>query len=85
MASLLAVDPLVQEYRTFFSLFDWSVVQRWQAQRSACFGSHGHPLTAYLKAFLVRTKEGLRYAKQVRDFLLKHPLLIIELGFHLPT
>lgn len=83
MISLLDVDPLVQEYRAFFSLLDWSVVDRWQAQRSACFGSHGHPLSAYLKAFLVRIKQGLRYAKQLRDFLVTHPLLIIELGFHL--
>ena len=83
MASLLEVDPLVQEYRAFFSLLDWSVVDRWQAQRSAYCGSHGHPLTAYLKAFLVRIKEGLIYAKQLRDFLLKHPLLVIELGFQL--
>jgi hypothetical protein len=54
LASMLAVDPLVKEYRTFFALFDWSVVDRWQAARSACYGSHGHPLTAYLKAFLLR-------------------------------
>lgn len=83
MASLLEVDPLVQEYRAFFSLLDWSVVERWQARRSACCGSHGHPLTAYIKAFLLRIKEGLIYAKQLRTFLLNHPLLIIELGFHL--
>jgi hypothetical protein len=83
LASLLDIDPLIQEYRAFFSLFDWSVVDRWQQSRSACCGSHGHPLTAYLKAFLVRIKEGLKYAKQLRDFLLKHPLLVIELGFDL--
>ncbi len=81
MASMLDVDPLIQDYRAFFALFDWSVVDRWQESRSACCGSHGHPLTAYLKAFLVRFKEGLIYAKQLRDFLLKHPLLVIELGF----
>jgi hypothetical protein len=83
IASMLDVDPLVQEYRVFFSLLDWSVVDRWQTSRSNCCGSHGHPLTAYLKAFLVRIKEGLIYAKQLRDFLLKHPLLVIELGFQL--
>ena len=83
IASMLEVDPLVQEYRTFFSLFDWSIVDRWQAGRSACCGSHGHPLIAYLKAFLLRIKEGLMYAKQLRDFFLKHPLLVIELGFDL--
>ncbi len=83
MVSLLSADPVVADYRAFFSLFDWSVVDRWQAQRSRCCGSHGHPITAYLKAFLVRIKEGLIYAKQLRAFLLKHPLLVIELGFHL--
>jgi hypothetical protein len=83
MASMLDVDPLVKDYRAFFSLFDWSVVQQWQESRSACCGSHGHPLTAYIKAFLLRIKEGLIYAKQLRDFLLQHPLLIIELGFQL--
>ncbi len=83
IASLLEVDPLIQEYRAFFSLFDWSVVDRWLASRSACYGSHGHPLTAYLKAFLLRIKEGLIYAKQLREFLVNHPLLIIELGFDL--
>jgi len=83
LATLLDIDPLVQEYRAFFSLLDWSVVEQWQARQSACSGSHGHPLTAYLKAFLFRIKEGLSYAKQVRAFLLKHPLLIIEFGFQL--
>ena len=42
-----------------------------------------HPESAYLKAFLVRITEGLIYTSQLRDFLLKHPLLVIELGFHL--
>ncbi|MGH2497238.1 MAG: hypothetical protein ACRDIV_21270 [Ktedonobacteraceae bacterium] len=83
LATLLAIDPLVADYRAFFAELDWSVVERWQAQRSACCGSHGHPLSSYLKAFLVRIKEGLRYATQLRAFLVKHPLLVIELGFQL--
>jgi hypothetical protein len=83
IASLLDVDPLVQDYRAFFALFDWSVVDRWLVHQSNCYGSHGHPLTAYLKAFLLRIKEGLIYAKQLREFLLKHPLLVIEFGFDL--
>ncbi len=83
IASLLEVDPLVQQYRAFFSLLDWSVIQRWLAHRSACFGSHGHRLTAYLKAFLIRIKEGFRYSTQVHDFLLSHPLLVIDLDFEL--
>jgi hypothetical protein len=83
IAALLEVDPLVGDYRAFFSLLDWSVVERWEAQRSAYCGSHGHPLTAYLKAFLLRIKAGLRYSSQLRQFLLEHPLLIIDFGFHL--
>jgi hypothetical protein len=83
MTALLEHDPLVADYRAFFALYDWSVVERWQAQRSAFCGSHGHPLSAYLKAFLVRIQEGLCYTTQLRAFLVKHPLLVIDLGFHL--
>jgi hypothetical protein len=82
MQQLLDVDPVVQDYRTFFSLLDWSLVDQWQAQRSAR-GRPAHPASAYLKAFLVRIREGMSYTSQLRRFLLKHPLLVIELGFHL--
>lgn len=54
LASMLDVDPLVKDYRAFFSLFDWSVVDRWQTSRFNCCGSHGHPISSYLKAFLLR-------------------------------
>src|SRR5437588_8325260 len=83
MQALLESDPLVADYRQFFALVDWSVVEHWQAQQSAFCGSHGHPLSAYLKAFLIRIKEGLTFSTRLREFLLKHPLLVIELGFEL--
>ncbi len=82
MAALLEHDPVVQDYRAFFALLDWSLVDQWQKQRSAR-GRPAHPESAYLKAFLVRIREGMIYTSQLRRFLLKHPLLIIELGFHL--
>ncbi len=82
ISALLDHDPLVQEYRTFFALFDWSLVDAWQAQRSSR-GRPAHPETAYLKAFLLRIREGLTYTSQLRRFLLLHPLLVIELGFRL--
>ena len=82
MTALLEHDPVVVQYRAFFSLFEWSVVDDWQAQRSAR-GRPAHPESAYLKAFLLRQNEGFTYTSQLRRFLLKHPLLIIELGFHL--
>ena len=83
IVAVLNQDPLVQEYRTFFSLLDWSVVEQWQAQRSVYCDTHGHPLTAYLKVFFVRILEGMIYTSQLRRFLVKHPLLVIELGFDL--
>ena len=65
MLNLLQVDPVVQDYRAFFALLDWSVVQQWQAQRSAYCDTHGHPITAYLKAFLIRIREGFIYTSQL--------------------
>lgn len=82
LAALLEHDPLIQEYRAFFALFDWSVIERWQAARSGR-GRPPHPASAYLKAFLLRIREGLQYTKELRDYLLQHPLLVIELGFTL--
>ncbi len=57
LTALLDHDPLVADYRAFFSLLDWSVVQRWEAQRSP-LGRPAHPESAYLKAFLIRIREG---------------------------
>lgn len=82
LQQLLDHDPVVQDYRTFFSLFDWSLVTHWQTQQSA-LGRPAHPESAYLKAFLIRLREGMLYTTQLRRFLLKHPLLVLELGFHL--
>ncbi len=82
LAALLEHDPLVQDYRAFFALLDWSLVEQWQAQRSSR-GRPPHPESAYLKAFLVRIREGMSYTSQLHRFLLKHPLLIMEVGFQL--
>jgi Transposase DDE domain len=82
LTALLEHDPLIQDYRAFFALLDWSLVDHWQAPRSSR-GRPAHPESAYLKAFLIRIREGLLFTSQLRRFLLKHPLLVIELGFHL--
>jgi len=82
LTALLEHDPLVADYRAFFSLLDWSVVEQWEAQRSG-LGRPAHPESAYLKAFLIRLREGMLYTTQLRRFLLRHPLLVIELGFRL--
>ena len=82
LEQLLDVDPVVQDYRTFFADLDWSLVEGWQAVHSSR-GRPAHPESAYLKAFLVRKSFGMSYTSQLRRFLLKHPLLVIELGFQL--
>jgi hypothetical protein len=80
--NIIDSDEVVQSYRMLFSLFDWSIVERWEASRSGQ-GSHGHPMSAYIKAFLVRINQGIIYTSKLRKFLLDHPLLVIELGFQL--
>jgi Transposase DDE domain len=82
LAQMIEDDPVVADSRSFFSLFDWSIVERGLDQRSSR-GRPGHPMSAYIKAFLIRIKEGLVYTQQLRHYLIKHPLLVIELGFHL--
>jgi hypothetical protein len=82
MTALLEHDPLIQDYRAFFALLDWSLVEHWQEQRFPR-GRPPHPASAYLKAFLIRIREGMSSTSHLRRFLLKHPLLVIELGFHL--
>ncbi len=82
LTQLLDDDPIVQRYRAFFSFFDWSLVERWQAQRSGR-GRPAHPMSTYLKLFLLRLNEGLRYTTTLRTFLLEHPLLLLELEFRL--
>ncbi len=82
LARLLDHDALVQRYRQFFALLDWSVVNEHDANRRAP-GPAPHPLSAYLKAFLIRISEGKCFMTHLRTFLVEHPLLVLELGFHL--
>jgi hypothetical protein len=82
LTTLLTVDPLVQQYRTFFALLDWSFLDRGPDARSSR-GRPAHPESAYLKAFFIRQHQQFSYTSQLRRFLVQHPLLIIELGFHL--
>jgi len=82
LAALLAHDPIVTDYHAFFCALDWSAVSRWEARHSSR-GRPAHPEAASLKAFLIRIREGLISTAQLRQFLLAHPLLVLELGFHL--
>jgi hypothetical protein len=82
IAALLELDPVVADARAFFSLLDWSIVDRWEAEQSSR-GRPSHPEAAYLKAFLLRVRQRFQYTTQLYTFLIEHPLLVMELGFHL--
>ena len=77
---LLEHDPLVQRYRSFFALFDWSVIPEPVLDPTRP-GKRPHPQSAYVKAFLLKIEEGLVTCTQLRRFLQEHPLLVLELGF----
>src|SRR5205823_9597387 len=80
MTAMLDHDPVVAQYRAFFSFLDWSLVEHFEAQRTGP-GRPAHPESAYLKAFLIRQNEGFIYTSQLRRFLLRHPLLVIDRAF----
>ena len=80
LACLLEYDPVVQYYRQFLALFDWRVVpERSPAPHQP--GRPAHPESAYVKALLVQVCEGHEYLTDLRTFLIRHPLLVLELGF----
>lgn len=79
-ALLMAYDPVVSEYRAFFELLDWSQVPE-RDESQPWPGSPPHPQRAYVKALLVKICEEFEYISDLRKFLVKHPLLILELGF----
>jgi hypothetical protein len=78
----LSTNKVVQRYRAFFSLFDWSIVERWEEQQSSR-GRPSNPESAYIKAFLIRINEGFIYTTKLRSYLAEHPLLVAEIGFNL--
>src|SRR6266705_2480121 len=73
-------DPVVQRYRAFFALFQWSMVPDPPVKPSQP-GKRPHPQSAYVKALLLKLNEGFASCTQLRRFLVEHPLLVLELGF----
>jgi hypothetical protein len=80
MTLMVEHDPLVQHYRTFFEQLDWSVVPEPPVDPSRP-GRRPHPKRAYIKALLIKICEGFEHISQLRRFLLRHPLLVLEIGF----
>lgn len=48
IATILNHDPVVSDYRPFFSALDWSAVSRWEARQSSR-GRPAHPEAAYVQ------------------------------------
>jgi hypothetical protein len=65
----------------FFALLDWNQVPE-RDESQPWPGSRPHPEKAYVKALLVKKCEKFDYITDLRRFLVKHPLLVMELGFH---
>jgi hypothetical protein len=80
MTLLMEHDPVVQRYRGFFALFDWTQAPDPAVDPSRP-GKRPHPQSAYLKALLLKREEGMSSCTQLRRYLLEHPLVVLELGF----
>ena len=80
MTLLMEHDALVQRFRAFFALFDWSIVPEPSLDPSRP-GKRPHPQRAYIQALLLKLVEGLTTCTRLRRFLVEHPLLVLELGF----
>jgi hypothetical protein len=50
-------------------------------EQTAWPGSPAHPAKAYIKALLIKKCENFAYVTDLRRFLVKHPLLVLEIGF----
>lgn len=64
----------------FFALFDWSQVPE-RDETKPWPGAQPHPEKAYIKALLIKKREKFDYVTELRDYLVKHPLLVLEIGF----
>ena len=74
LGKLIDADPVVQRYRQLFALFDWSALD---PVTTTGPGRPAHPLSAYIKALLVRIAEHLSSTPRWRAYLLDHPLLVL--------
>ena len=58
LAMLRELDPVVQSYRAFFALLNWTPFLSTEPCKRKR-GEHGHPKIAYIKALLVKLCEGI--------------------------
>lgn len=75
--SLVEHDPLVLHYRQIFRVLDFSLLPE------TTTGPKGNSPEVYAKAFLVMVEEGIESSEKLRQFLVRHPALVVFLGFQL--
>ena len=75
--SLVEHDPLVLHYRKIFHTLNFSLLPE------AKTGPKGNSPEVYAKAFLVMIEEGIKSSEKLRHFLVRHPALVVFLGFQL--
>ena len=61
-------------------MLDWSQVAE-RDETKPWPGTRPHPEKAYIKALLVKKREKFEYVTELRAYLVKHPLLVLEIGF----
>jgi hypothetical protein len=70
-------DPLVLHYKQIFHVLDFSLLPEPKT------GPKGNSPEVYAKAFLVMIEEGIKSSEKLRQFLVRHPALVVFLGFQL--
>jgi hypothetical protein len=81
LAELMEIDEVVQSYQRFFAQLEWTSIQERDEKRPWPGRQTPHPQHAYVKAWLVKLSEGMPYMTELRHYLVKHPLLVLGMGF----
>ena len=75
-----AHDPVANDYDVFFSVLNFEVVPE-RDESKPWPGNPPHPERAYVKAQLVMIREKIEYHTELCRFLVRHPALVLRLGF----
>ncbi len=75
-----ADDPVANDYDAFFAVLNFDDIGERDETRPWP-GSPPHPERTYVKAQLVMIREKLAYHTDLWNFLVKHPALVLRLGF----
>ena len=71
---------MANEYDEFLSVLNFDIVPE-RNESKAWPGNPPHPERAYVKSQLVMIREKIEYHTELREFLVKHPALVLRLGF----